>query len=206
MSDTAPVMDLVGGPQGSGKSSVFPVADRGHDAFNVDAHRRALNGGVSQNIPAAIREQATRDYTAFIEDHIAQRRSFSIEVTLAKEIRFEQAERARRAGFLVRLTFVATALEECLRRVASRVQLGGHGVTAAVLKDTYAASMHNLPRALAAFDLVQVYDNSLPASPTQSQSSTAPLVLETLHGRTTVASESPPVWLRNALRGSAYAQ
>ena len=199
-------MDLVGGPQGSGKSSLFPVSDRGFDAFNVDAHRRALNNGVAQNIPAVIREQATRDYAAFIEDHIARRGSFSIEVTLAKEITFEQALRARQSGFVVRLTYIATALDECLRRVAGRVQMGGHGVTAAVLKATYSASMHNLPRAIGEFDLVQVYDNSLPASATQSQTSTAPLVLEALHGKITVASDDLPDWLRNALRGSAYAR
>jgi len=29
-------MDLVAGPQGSGKSTFFPVSDRGHESFNVD--------------------------------------------------------------------------------------------------------------------------------------------------------------------------
>ena len=32
----SPVMDLVAGPQGSGKSTFFPVSDRGHESFNVD--------------------------------------------------------------------------------------------------------------------------------------------------------------------------
>ncbi len=198
-------MDLVGGPQGSGKSSLFPVADSGYDAFNVDAHRRALNGGSAQNIPVAIRDQATKDYAAFIEDHIARQLSFSIEVTLAKEITFEQAARARRSGFLVRLTYVATALDECLRRVAGRVQLGGHGVTAEVLKATYASSMRNLPRALADFDLVQVYDNSSPTVPNQPQSERGPLVLEAHGGTIISANDTPPGWLREALKGTKFA-
>ena len=44
-------MDLVAGPQGSGKSTFFPVNESGFDAFNVDEHRKALNRGSAQNIP-----------------------------------------------------------------------------------------------------------------------------------------------------------
>ena len=66
MSPVAPgpqaVFDLVAGPQGSGKSTFFPVAGRGHDAFNIDDRRRALNGGSSRLIPDTVRRQAAADY------------------------------------------------------------------------------------------------------------------------------------------------
>ena len=111
-------MDLIAGPQGSGKSTFFPVADRGLDSFNIDDHRRVLNRGSSRDIPIRVRRQAAENYERFIERHIRDNASFSIEVTLAREITLEQARRAQRAGFRVQLTYVAAELPECIRRVA----------------------------------------------------------------------------------------
>ena len=96
-------MDIVAGPQGSGKSTFFRVAERGLDSFNVDERRRELNAG-----------------HAFIEDQIRNGKSFSFEATLAKEVTFEQASQAKSRGFEVLLTYVATDLEECVERVPAR--------------------------------------------------------------------------------------
>jgi predicted kinase len=82
-------MDLVAGPQGSGKSTFFPVAHRGLDFFNIDDRRRELNRGSSQRIPQEVRRRAIKEYQEFIEEHIRRRRSFAIEVTLGQEITFE---------------------------------------------------------------------------------------------------------------------
>ena len=161
-------MDLVAGPQGSGKSTFFPVADRGHDSFNVDDRRRKRNGGSSQRIPAGVRQRVIAEYREFIEEHIRRGNSFSIEVTLGKEITFEQARRAREAGFRVQLTYVAAALDDCVDRVATRLERGGHGVSPAVLRETYTTSMRNLSRAVREFDVVQVYDNARRARPDDS--------------------------------------
>jgi predicted ABC-type ATPase len=196
-------MDLVAGPQGSGKSTFFPVAHRGHDSFNVDDRRRELNRGSSRKIPIGIRRRAIKEYGEFIEGHIRRGRSFAIEVTLGKEITFEQAERARRAGFRVHLTYVAAEVDDCIGRVANRVEAGGHGVSASVLRETYAASLRNLTRAVREFDLVQVYDNSRQAQPEDAPEDITPqLVLEAQRGAITFAHPRPSRWLRAALRGT----
>ena len=96
-------MELVAGPQGSGKSTFFPVRQSGYDAFNIDDHRKTLNDGSSQGFSEAIQKRAAADYEAFIEGHIRAKRSFSIEVTLGKDIALEQAKRAQAQGFSVRL-------------------------------------------------------------------------------------------------------
>jgi len=62
-------MDLVAGPQGSGKSTFFPVADRGGDSFNADDRRRQLNRGSSRKIPPHVRRQVVAEYEAFINEH-----------------------------------------------------------------------------------------------------------------------------------------
>jgi predicted ABC-type ATPase len=199
-------MDLVGGPQGSGKSTFFPLADSGFDFFNIDDHRRALNEGSSRAIPDSIRRQATADYQAFIGRHIRERSSFSIEVTLAKEITFRQAKRARRAGFRVQLTYVAAELADCIARVANRVEAGGHGVSADVIRQTHAASMKNLARALSEFDIVEVYDNSPHVGPDDIRDSSRPLlVLRMVMGKATFSAPRSPAWLRSALSGTLFA-
>lgn len=198
-------MDLVAGPQGSGKSTFFPVSHRGHDSFNVDDRRRELNGGSSRKIPLEVRRRAIKEYGEFIEEHIRRRHSFAIEVTLGKEITFEQTERARRAGFRVHLTYVAAEVDDCVGRVANRVEAGGHGVSASVLRQTYAASMRNLSRAVREFDVVQVYDNSREAQLEDAPEDATPqLVLEAQRGAITYARPQPPRWLSAALRGTTH--
>jgi predicted ABC-type ATPase len=198
-------MDLVAGPQGSGKSTFFPVADRGLDSFNIDDRRQELNRGSSQKIPQEVRRRAIKEYQEFIEEHIRRRRSFAIEVTLGQEITFEQAERARKAGFRVNLTYVAAQVEACINRVANRVEGGRHGVSAEVLRTTYAASMRNLSRAVEEFDVVQVYDNGREAQLQDAQEDIVPqLVLEAQRGEITYVRPGPPRWLSAALAGTAY--
>jgi len=198
-------MDLVAGPQGSGKSTFFPVSDRGHESFNVDDRRRELNRGSPKRIPPDVRRQVLVEYREFIESHIRRRLSFSIEVTLAKEITFEQARRAHEAGFRVHLTYVAAEVEECIQRVANRLRRGGHGVSPAVIRETYSSSMRNLSRAMREFDLVQVYDNSHRAHPEEATQDTEPqLVLEAQRGAITYVRSSPPGWLSAELAKAGH--
>lgn len=209
MSPVAPgpqaVFDPVAGPQGSGKSTFFPVAGRGYDAFNIDDRRRALNGGSSRLIPDTVRRQAATEYEAFIKGHLRKRMSLSIEVTLAKEITFKQAQKARKAGFRLQLTYVAAEIDKCIRRVANRLDRGGHGVPPEVIRETHAASLRNLARALAEFDIVQVYDNSREAGLDDDLVVLMPrLVLETQGGKAIFIAGNLPGWLKSALAGTDF--
>ena len=198
-------MDLVAGPQGSGKSTFFPVAARGLDSFNVDEHRKQLNRGSSRSVPAVVRRQAIADYEAFVEGALRERRSFSIEITLAKDITFTQAARARKLGFVVQLTYMAANLDQCIERVTNRIALGGHGVSPRVIRETYAASMRNLPRAIHTFDLVTVFDGSVQARLDESLFEARPrLLLEAQRGTMTYVATLPP-WLAEALSGTEFA-
>ncbi len=50
-----PVMIIIAGPPGSGKSTAFPVSIFGVAHFNADDRAAALNGG--QGLPTMIRQQ-----------------------------------------------------------------------------------------------------------------------------------------------------
>lgn len=74
-------MDLVAGPQGSGKSKFYPVKERGIDWFNIDERRKALNHGSSHDIPDEIRQRSRAELLAFITNHIETGGSFSFEAS-----------------------------------------------------------------------------------------------------------------------------
>lgn len=198
-------MDIVAGPQGSGKSTFFPADQRGFDPFNIDEHRKKLNGGSAQNIPPEIQERAIEDYQAFIESHISEATSFSFECTLAKNITFEQASRAKDNGFQIHLTYLATDFETSKERVIRRASAGGHGAKLRTLKEIYSTSMHNLERALRLFDVVQVFDSSVQGQLDESLYEAKPeLVLETWRGTPIYIAANPPRWLKAALTKTEF--
>lgn len=80
-------MQVVAGPSGSGKSSLFPVAATGIDHFNVDDHCAQLNRGSYLGISPEIRAQANAQCEAFIARHTAARKSFAVETTSGPTLR-----------------------------------------------------------------------------------------------------------------------
>lgn len=190
-------MDVIAGPQGGGKSDFFPVKDRGGDWFNIDDRKKALNQGSPQNIPEWIRLLAGAELEAFITQHIETGKSFSFEATLALGVTFEQVATAKGRYFFTQLTYVATEAEICRKRVGIRWADGGHGASDEVLARVYADSMANLPRAIRAFDVVEINDNS-------PEGARPRRVLEACLGAITYVGPDLPGWLLVALHGTRY--
>ncbi len=156
-----PIMRVVAGPPGAGKSVAFPVMKAGFDFFDADARAAELNGGSYLAIPQYIRSIVNTEFEAFIDDHIAKGCSFTFETTLRSAITFEQAKRARQAGFYLLMTYVgldSVALH--IERVAVRADQGGHSAPPSVIEQIRSASLLNFRRALVEFDFVVAYDNS----------------------------------------------
>ncbi len=186
-------MLVVGGPSGSGKSRMFPVAASGYRCFNIDDRCRALHGSYVA-IPEAVRARAQRECEAFVAAQIASRTSFAVETTLRSDAAIRQALAAKQAGFQTQLIYVATSdVEINIERVALRALDGGHSAPAKQLREIYARSLDNLPLAIATFDLVHVYDSS-GARPM--------FVAEFDHGTCIHLEDDPPEWLRRVPRGS----
>jgi predicted ABC-type ATPase len=156
-------MIVIAGPSGSGKSTHF-AANRFRIAFfNVDDRCALLNGGSYHAIPAEIRTQAQHECERFINDCTAQGTSFAVETTLGSAVAIDQAERARIAGFTIKMIFVATGnVQENVHRVVLRGLDGGHSAPAERIVEIYQRSLANLPRAIAVFDEVAIYDRQRP--------------------------------------------
>ena len=186
-----PRMIVVAGPPGSGKTTAFPVTSFGVDAFNID-DRCAQVLGSYRAIPRQIRRAVASECEVFVEEHIANRRSFAVETTLRTSAAIDQARSARQAGFATELIFVATeSIDENIARVLQRAQGGGHGASESDVRAIHQASMNNLAQTLAVFEYVNVYDSTERwVAPRLVASASAGVVAH--HGQT-------PAWLERAL-------
>jgi predicted ABC-type ATPase len=158
---SAPEMLVVAGPAGSGKTTAFPPRGFGTDFFSVDDRCAELNGGLFTGIRPALRAQVALECRRFVERHIADRASFAVETTLRSDAAIRQAEAANAAGFSTFLFFLGTEdVRLNIDRIATRGRMGGHSSPEADIREIFAASMANLPRAVAVFSHVDCFDNS----------------------------------------------
>jgi predicted ABC-type ATPase len=188
-----PVMIVVAGPPGSGKSSLYPVSSFGVAHFNADDRAAELNGGSYVGIPGEIRRAVNREFEDFIHASIEKRFSFAIETTLRSEVTFEQARTAREAGYSIEMRYLALRdFRTHLERVKARADAGGHSASERTLRRIYEASLKNLHRAVQELDIVWVYDNT-------NIDASHPLVLEAYRGEIRFLVDDPPRWLKDAL-------
>jgi len=182
-------MIVIAGPSGSGKSRYFAARRFGVAFFNVDDRCAELNGGIYGGISVAIRAQAQQECERFISDCTTQGTSFAVETTLRNAIAIDQAERARIAGFAIKMIFVATEdVQENVHRVAWRGVRGGHSAPVARIVEIYQRSLANLRRAIGVFDEVSLYDNSVHGE--------SPRLVRVYNAQRITYDEPPvPLWL-----------
>jgi predicted ABC-type ATPase len=186
-------MIVVAGPPGGGKSSIFPVASFGAAYFNADDRAAELNGGSYIGIPKHIRAIANREFEEFVRESIENRTSFAIETTLRTTVTFDQAARAKAAGFTTEMRYLALRdFAMHLERVKIRADAGGHSASEATLRSTYRASLVNLRKAIALMDDLWVYDNSPVGGPPK-------LILQSENGVSRFVADDPPNWLAAAI-------
>ncbi|MBL8590251.1 MAG: AAA family ATPase [Methylobacteriaceae bacterium] len=157
-----PTLWIVAGPNGVGKTTY---------AFR---HIRAVSGvarfvnldeiarGLSPLDPGAEPQRAARVALDMTRELIAQRRTFTIETTLAGRTHLRTIAAARAAGHEAKLLYFAVAnVDVCLARVARRVAEGGHAVPESDVRRRFARSMENLFVYVDGVDFWRVYDNAL---------------------------------------------
>lgn len=161
MGEAAPTLWIIAGPNGVGKTTY---------AFR---HIRAVSGttrfvnldevarGLSPLEPQAGQRRAARVALDLMRALIDERRTFSLETTLAGRTHLQTIERARSAGFATNLLFfVVRSPEICLARIARRVSEGGHDVPEADVHRRFERAVRNLQDYVEAVDLWRVLDNN----------------------------------------------
>ena len=153
---------IIAGPNGAGKTTFareFLPAEAGLPVFvNADL----IAAGFSPFRPELAAIRAGRLMLQEIDAHAAAGRSFAFETTLAGLAYVRRIDAWRNAGYIVEMIFLSLpSPEEAIRRVAQRVEQGGHNVAEDVIRRRFAAGMrHFLETYRQRVDYWMLFDNS----------------------------------------------
>ena len=169
MSETlSPRLIVVAGPNGAGKTSITEQLLRhewmgGCEYVNPDYIARDEFG--DWNAPDIVRKAAIR--AAEVREQCLQDgRSLAFETVLSMPDKIDFIQRAKQAGFFVRLFFVGTDNPSInAKRVAQRVMEGGHDVPISKIIARYTRSLADCSVAVQIADRAYIYDNSVDNSP-----------------------------------------
>lgn len=117
------VYTIVGGVNGTGKSSLTGVlaAETKDLGTIIDVDKLNIQYGGSL--------QGGKEAVKLIDDCIKSGKTFTQETTLSGRKTARTAKRAKDNGYIVRLYYVGlSSVDESLRRIANRVQKGGHDI------------------------------------------------------------------------------
>lgn len=159
-----PVLLVIAGPNGAGKTTVTARLreerwSEGVEYLNPDEVARDRFG--DWNSPEAVLSAA--EWTeARREELLATGAGIAFETVFSTHGKVEFLERARAAGYFVRVFFVGTSDPRInAARIAGRIMAGGHTVPLEKIVSRYVRSMANLPQAIRLADRVYLYDNSV---------------------------------------------
>jgi len=159
-----PVLIVIAGPNGSGKTSVTSKIlhhEWMENAVYINPDLVAQERFGDWNSPEAIRK-AVIYCQEWREQSLAGRKSLIFETVLSADDKIDFIERAKKAGFFVRLFFVCTESPTInASRIAQRVIKGGHDVPITKIISRYQKSVLNCKFIATKVDRTYLYDNSI---------------------------------------------
>lgn len=191
-----PRLIVVAGPNGSGKTSITEQLLR-HEWMGsceyVNPDYIARDDFGDWNAPDAIRKAAIHAEKVR-EQCVRDGRSLAFETVLSMPDKIDFIQRAKLAGYFVRLFFVGTDNPAInAKRVAQRVMEGGHDVPIKKIIARYTRSLANCSIAARIADRAYIYDNSVDNAP-------ARLLFRTSEGKLIKLYGDTNPWAREILR------
>jgi predicted ABC-type ATPase len=184
-----PLLTIIAGPNGSGKTSVMRSGDFEGKQRLIDADQIAREMSLADPSLAAI--AAGREALRRIEEYLTRGESFAFETTLSSRHTIQMMKRAKETGFAVSLLYVCLEKPDfCIGRIEDRVAKGGHFIPDDDVRRRYQRSLANLPEALRSADTATAYDNTAGG---------ARRVIEACNGRIVWRSEKLPPWAESVL-------
>lgn len=163
-----PRLIVVAGPNGVGKTAITEQLLRhewmgGCVYVNPDYIARDEFG--DWNAPEAVMKAAVRA-EELREQCVREGYSLAFETVLSMPDKINFIQRAKQAGFFVRMFFVGTDNPAInAKRVALRVMEGGHDVPISKIITRYTRSLANCSVAACIADRAYIYDNSVDKAP-----------------------------------------
>lgn len=137
-----PTLTIIGGANGSGKTTVARelVAERKTVYLGADDIAREIN----PNDLSAAAIEAARIFSRRFDEYLESRTSLIVESTLAGMSLRKYNEKAWRMDYRISLLFIyLDSPELCIQRVAARVAKGGHDVPAEDIRRRFDRSNRN---------------------------------------------------------------
>ena len=152
-----PILTVIAGPNGSGKTSFTRTLDLRDELLNPDE----VAAQMSPSAPGNAAIQAGREVLRRMAAHLKAGTSFGLETTLAGEGPLRTIRTAKQQGFVINLIYIALDTpERNIDRVTERVARGGHDVPDEDVRRRYERSLANAPEAIRLADFANVFDNS----------------------------------------------
>lgn len=192
-----PVLIVIAGPNGSGKTSVTSKIlhhEWMENAVYINPDLVAQERFGDWNSPEAIRK-AVVYCQEWREQCLAERKSLIFETVLSADDKIDFIERAKKAGFFVRLFFVCTESPTInASRIAQRVIKGGHDVPITKIISRYQKSVLNCKHIATKVDRTYLYDNSI-------ENTEAKLLLRLADGKIAKQyTEELPEWAKQIIQ------
>lgn len=180
-----PFLYVLAGVNGAGKSSIggYLLRQAGLAWYNPDTFARELVAatGCSQvDANAAAWQEGVRR----LDEAIANRQNFAFETTLGGNSIPARLRNAATTHDVIVWFCGLSSAEQHIARVRSRVQMGGHDIPAAKIRERFTSSLANLIALMPHLMHLRVYDNSQDAAPGEAVPDPVP-VLEMVSGRLT---------------------
>lgn len=163
-SEHRPVLIVIAGPNGSGKTSVtskilYHEWLEDSEYINPDNVARDVFGDWNNQESVL---KAANYCNKWREKCLSERKSHIFETVMSAADKVDYILRAKEAGFFIRLFFVSTESPTInAKRVANRVLNGGHDVPIPKIISRYDKSIANCIALAPYVDRLYVYDNSI---------------------------------------------
>jgi predicted ABC-type ATPase len=161
VTDRQPLVVMIAGPNGGGKSTAASKMLQGPLAVQEFVNADTIARGLSAFRPEAVAVTAGKIMLRRLRELAETRADFAFETTLAGRNFAPWLRDLRASGYRAQLIFVSLPRPEvALARVADRVRLGGHNIPEEVVRRRFVAGLTNffqLYRGIV--DVWQMYDN-----------------------------------------------
>lgn len=158
-----PVLIVIAGPNGSGKTTITSRVlqhDWLEDSLYINPDNVAQHMFGDWNNQEAVLK-AAQYCQEQREECLKNKHSMIFETVMSTDEKINFIQRAKEAGFFIRLFFVGTSSPTInASRIAARVMKGGHDVPIAKIISRYAKSIINCGIASQYADRTYAYDNS----------------------------------------------
>ena len=164
MGERKPLLIVVAGPNGSGKTTITAKVlhhEWMEDSYYINPDNIAEVRFGGWNSMDAVYKAAL--YAARLRERLlAERKSMIFETVMSAPDKVDFIRRAKDAGFFVRVFFISTSSPKInASRIAARVMEGGHDVPISKIISRYQKSISNCRIVSSFVDRTYVYDNSM---------------------------------------------